>query len=139
MTTAPAGAARTTCCGHGMPFDAAARDRARRDAEVKVAPATLLEGLVDGSVGSRFATRQDRSATRRGRVVRTDGDVRGPWVVVPTYNEAQNVGRLLQSLLKSLRAATRTFAVLVVDDGSPDGTGELVDAPAAVHPEVRVL
>ena len=59
--------------------------------------------------------------------------------MVPTYNEAQNVGRLLQSLLKSLRAATRTFAVLVVDDGSPDGTGELVDAAAAVHPEVRVL
>jgi len=54
-------------------------------------------------------------------------DVRRPLVVVPTYNEAANIVELLDRVL----AATPGADVLVVDDSSPDGTGDLVLA----HPE----
>ncbi len=54
-------------------------------------------------------------------------------VVVPTYNEAENIGQLLPHILANPR-----FSVLVVDDGSPDGTGDLVDAMAATEPRVAL-
>jgi dolichol-phosphate mannosyltransferase len=56
-------------------------------------------------------------------------------MVVPTYNESLN----LPSLLERLRTAQPEVDVLVVDDGSPDGTGELADAIAAKDPHVSVL
>ena len=56
------------------------------------------------------------------------------WVVLPTYNEAENVGPMTAAILEALPAAT----VLVVDDGSPDGTGRLADALAAADPRIRV-
>lgn len=64
-------------------------------------------------------------------------DGRGPaWVVLPTYNEAENVERLLAAVLAKLPPSAR---VLVVDDGSPDGTGEIADRLAAAEERVRVL
>ena len=56
-------------------------------------------------------------------------------VVVPTYNEADN----LAWVVERLRAAEPEVDVLVVDDGSPDGTGEIADRLAASDPQVRVL
>jgi dolichol-phosphate mannosyltransferase len=56
-------------------------------------------------------------------------------VVMPTYNEAQT----LPTVLDRLHAAVPTAHVLVVDDGSPDGTGALADARAAADPRVAVL
>ena len=56
-------------------------------------------------------------------------------VVVPTYNERDN----LEPLLTRLHAALPEVDVLVVDDGSPDGTGELADKLAADDPRIRVL
>lgn len=56
-------------------------------------------------------------------------------VVVPTYNERLN----LSTLLGRLRAAVPEADVLVVDDGSPDGTGELAQSLAAADPAVSVL
>jgi len=50
-------------------------------------------------------------------------------VVVPTYNERDNLPLLAQGIL-----AHDGFRMLVVDDGSPDGTGEVADALAAAHP-----
>lgn len=58
----------------------------------------------------------------------------GVWVVLPTYNEAENLEPIVAAVLASLPAAT----VLVVDDGSPDGTGDLADRLAASDPRVRV-
>lgn len=52
-------------------------------------------------------------------------------VVVPTYNERENLGRLVPMILE----AEASLDVLVVDDGSPDGTGEIADALAAKSPE----
>jgi dolichol-phosphate mannosyltransferase len=56
------------------------------------------------------------------------------WVVLPTYNEAGNLGRLLDDL-----ARIGGLHVLVVDDDSPDGTGRLADERAARDERVRVL
>jgi len=60
----------------------------------------------------------------------------GPaWIVVPTYNEAAN----LEPLLAAVRESVPDAHVLVVDDSSPDGTGELADAAAARDDAVEVL
>jgi dolichyl-phosphate beta-glucosyltransferase len=61
-------------------------------------------------------------------------------VVVPAYNEAHNIrsGALTQ-IITFLRACGRTFELLVVDDGSDDGTGDAVRAAAADDPAVRLI
>ena len=56
-------------------------------------------------------------------------------IVIPTYNEISN----LADILARVRRAVPAVDVLVVDDGSPDGTGELADRIAADDPQVRVL
>src|ERR1700712_482830 len=56
-------------------------------------------------------------------------------VVIPTYDERDNLG----TVLTRLHAAVPAADVLVVDDASPDGTGELADAMAADDPRIRVL
>jgi len=58
----------------------------------------------------------------------------GTWVVLPTYDEADNIRPVSAAILESLPGAT----LLVVDDGSPDGTGEIADELAAADPRVRV-
>jgi dolichol-phosphate mannosyltransferase len=55
-------------------------------------------------------------------------------VVIPTYNEAATVGRVVDAV-----RATGAADVLVVDDGSPDGTGAVADAVAERDPGVHVL
>ena len=63
-----------------------------------------------------------------------------PWLVVPTYNEAENLEALVEAASQVLEsAAPDGFAILVVDDGSPDGTGELAERLAAERESVRVL
>jgi dolichol-phosphate mannosyltransferase len=56
-------------------------------------------------------------------------------VIVPTYNERFNIARLIPSIL----AQDPSLEVLVVDDGSPDGTGAIVDAIAANNPRVHII
>ena len=56
-------------------------------------------------------------------------------MVVPTYNEAQN----LEWIVGRLRAAQPGVDVLVVDDASPDGTGAIADRLAAADPAVSVI
>ena len=56
-------------------------------------------------------------------------------MVVPTYDEADN----LEWIVGRLRAAQPTFDVLVVDDNSPDGTGKIADALAALDGAVTVV
>jgi dolichol-phosphate mannosyltransferase len=55
-------------------------------------------------------------------------------VVIPTYNERENIGRLLPLVLAQPR-----LRVLVVDDGSPDGTGALVAELAREEPRLGLL
>jgi dolichol-phosphate mannosyltransferase len=58
-----------------------------------------------------------------------------PLVVIPTYNESENIERILHRIHECLPEA----GILVVDDGSPDGTGDLVKAVAAELPDVHLL
>jgi dolichol-phosphate mannosyltransferase len=59
----------------------------------------------------------------------------GPVIVIPTYNEAPN----LERLVREIRRLTPDASILVVDDRSPDGTGEIADRLAAEDRAVRVL
>ncbi len=62
------------------------------------------------------------------------------WVVVPTYNEAENVDRLLRTTADELdRLIPGEYSILVVDDNSPDGTGAIAEAIARELPVVEVL
>jgi dolichol-phosphate mannosyltransferase len=56
-------------------------------------------------------------------------------VVVPTYNERDNIERLVADIL----AQDEGIEVLVVDDDSPDGTGEIVDRMVAGNPRLHAL
>ena len=63
------------------------------------------------------------------------GPVRSGLVIVPTYNERQNVARIIEMTLEQ----DARLSILIVDDGSPDGTGGIVDAIAATNERVHVL
>jgi len=58
-----------------------------------------------------------------------------PLVIIPTYNEAENIERILHRIIESLPEA----GVLVVDDGSPDGTGDIVKRVAAEVPDIHLI
>lgn len=60
---------------------------------------------------------------------------RGVCVVLPTYNELENLAPIVAAILEALPEAQ----LLVVDDNSPDGTGQLADTLAATDPRVQVL
>jgi dolichol-phosphate mannosyltransferase len=56
-------------------------------------------------------------------------------IIVPTYNERENLSRLADRLLK----LPVPVDLLVVDDNSPDGTGKMADELAVKHPQIHVL
>jgi dolichol-phosphate mannosyltransferase len=58
------------------------------------------------------------------------------WVILPTYNEAENLERIVSAVLEQLPPSRQ---VLIVDDSSPDGTGEIADRLAAGDDSVAVL
>jgi dolichol-phosphate mannosyltransferase len=63
-----------------------------------------------------------------------------PWLILPTYNEAENIEAIVRTASEVLAtAAPQGFRILVVDDGSPDGTGEIVDRLAAEHGWLEAL
>ena len=62
------------------------------------------------------------------------------WVVIPTYNEAANVEGIVRAAAVELaRLVPDSHRILVVDDNSPDGTGQIADRLAEAQPEVEVL
>jgi dolichol-phosphate mannosyltransferase len=61
------------------------------------------------------------------------------WVILPTYDEAENVEAMLEAVLASLDGAGIEARVLVVDDASPDGTADLAEAVARRDTRVAVL
>jgi dolichol-phosphate mannosyltransferase len=56
-------------------------------------------------------------------------------VIIPTYNERENITRIIPAVL----AQDQSIDVLIVDDGSPDGTGAIVDGIAAENERVHAL
>jgi dolichol-phosphate mannosyltransferase len=63
------------------------------------------------------------------------GDSLRALVCLPTYDERENVGPITEAIL----ASTPDVDILVIDDNSPDGTGQLADAIASREPRVKVL
>lgn len=59
-----------------------------------------------------------------------------PWLVLPTFNEAANIAAIVEAARKSLPDDAR---ILVVDDNSPDGTGEIADGLAVADTGIEVL
>jgi dolichol-phosphate mannosyltransferase len=63
-----------------------------------------------------------------------------PWLILPTFDEAENIELIVDAALAVLHdAVPEGFKILVVDDDSPDGTGRIADRLAAEHAEVEVL
>lgn len=58
-------------------------------------------------------------------------------IIIPTYNERENLGVLLEKIFSSLEGLS--FEVIVVDDNSPDGTGKLADEIASKHENMKVV
>jgi len=59
-----------------------------------------------------------------------------PLIVIPTYNEIDNIRPLIEAIFQNTPGECE---VLVVDDGSPDGTGKLVDSLAKENPRIHAL
>jgi dolichol-phosphate mannosyltransferase len=81
------------------------------------------------SAGSRVGS------ARRTGIAAVDVPAPRALVIVPTYNEREN----LPSLAAEILAQSEVFHLLIVDDGSPDGTGQIADDLAAGEPRVTVL
>jgi len=68
-----------------------------------------------------------------------------PWatrsltVFVPAYNEAENIGPTVDTILRALSVSVEEYEIIVVDDGSTDGTYQVADALAETYPQVRVI
>jgi dolichol-phosphate mannosyltransferase len=94
-----------------------------------------------GAADTLPTTMRDRkAATTGGAVAVAEGTGRSAadpaiWVVLPTYNEADNLPGIAAAILAALPGST----LLVVDDSSPDGTGRVADELAAAEPRIRVL
>jgi dolichol-phosphate mannosyltransferase len=63
-----------------------------------------------------------------------------PWLILPTYNEIENLQAIVTAAGDALEgAAPDGYNILVVDDGSPDGTGQLADRLVSEHAWMHVL
>ena len=56
-------------------------------------------------------------------------------IIIPTYNEKENIGKLIEEI----RKLNRDFHILIIDDNSSDGTGRIADGLAGNHSEVSVI
>jgi dolichol-phosphate mannosyltransferase len=65
--------------------------------------------------------------------------VSGAWLVLPTFNEAENIDALVRAVLPQLQSTGLEHRVLIVDDASPDGSGEIADRLAGELEAVQVL
>jgi dolichol-phosphate mannosyltransferase len=63
----------------------------------------------------------------------------GAWLILPTYDEADNIEALVRAALAQLESAGVRHTILIVDDNSPDGTGRIADRLAEELAEVHVL
>lgn len=79
--------------------------------------------------------------------VMTAGEIRRvqPWtapsltVLLPALNERETLGPTIDRLLRALNLSIEDFEIIIVDDGSTDGTGEIADRLASQHPEIRTV
>jgi len=60
-------------------------------------------------------------------------------IVIPTYNERKNIELLVPKIFKVLKESKLTFELIIVDDNSPDGTGELADTLIKKYSNIAVI
>jgi len=60
-------------------------------------------------------------------------------LILPCYNEKDNLKPVVESALKILKEIAREFEIIIVDDGSTDGTGELAEELVNIYPQVRLM
>ena len=63
----------------------------------------------------------------------------GVWLILPTYDEAENLEALVEAALEQLASTGLAHTILVVDDNSPDGTGVIADRLSSQHASVEAL
>ena len=63
----------------------------------------------------------------------------GVWLILPTYDEAENIEALVDAALRQLASTGLSHTILIVDDNSPDGTGAIAERLASRRTEVQVL
>ena len=85
----------------------------------------------------RRSIRSARSALRSATIDNHRG-VAGAILCLPTYDERENLARMVDAV-EAVRAASGDLDVLVIDDDSPDGTGEIADQLARTRPWLHVL
>lgn len=66
-------------------------------------------------------------------------DAGGISAFFPCYNDSATIGEVVEKALRVLRELTDDYEVIIVDDGSSDASGAVIDSIAAAHPEVRVV
>ena len=103
-------------------------------------PASVIAATPLSFLGSQKWSFRD-SAPATGERLQPAGEAGRPntWLVVPTYNEAENLEPFVRQVLPQLASAAGEHRVLIVDDSSPDGTGEIADRLAAELDSVEVL
>jgi dolichol-phosphate mannosyltransferase len=106
--------------------------------ELAAQPASIAAALPLSFAGNRAWAFADREPATEPRAPR-QASRPSTWVVVPTYNEAENIEGFVRSVLPQLAAAAGEHRILVVDDSSPDGTGDIADRLAAELEQVEVL
>jgi dolichol-phosphate mannosyltransferase len=93
-----------------------------------------------GFLGNRAWSFRSGAPATAATVAASDGSARpNTWLVIPTYNEAENLEPLVREVLPRLASAAGEHRVLIVDDSSPDGTGDIADRLAAELDSVEVL
>ena len=60
-------------------------------------------------------------------------------VIIPVFDEVENIDPLMAALMPAMDALGRPYEVIVIDDGSTDGTGDKLAAAAKIHPQLKVI
>ena len=103
-------------------------------------PASVIAATPLSFLGSKAWSFGDRApATAEAVLPAEDAPRPNTWLVVPTYNEAEILEPFVRKVLPQLASAAGEHRVLIVDDSSPDGTGEIADRLAAELDSVEVL